>query len=54
MELMLVYTWQSGHGSETIQDVKSWERKGVWTVMVTYNDGRTEPFYAVDLVREFS
>ena len=54
MTIVINYTNKSGAMSETLTDVKSYRDTSVWSVEVTFNDGKTESFYAVESVKQLS
>lgn len=54
MTIVINYTNKSGAMPETLTDVKSYRDTSVWSVEVTFNDGKIESFYAVESVKELS
>ena len=54
MTIVINYTSKSGSMPETLTYVKSYRDTSVWSVEVIFNDGKIEPFYAVESVIELS
>ena len=54
MTIVINHTSKSGYAPETLTDVKSYRDTSVWSVEVTFNDGKIESFYAVESVKELS
>ena len=54
MTIVINHTRKSGAMPETLTDVKSYRDTSVWSVEVIFNDGKIEPFYAVESVIELS
>lgn len=48
MTIVINHTRKSGSMPETLTCVKSYRDTSVWSVEVTFNDGKIEPFYAVE------
>ena len=54
MTIVINHTRKSGSMPETLTYVKSYRDTSVWSVEVTFNDGKIESFYAVESVKELS
>lgn len=54
MTIVINYTRKSGSMPETLTDVKSYKHTSLYSIEVIFNDGKTEPFYAVESVKELS
>ena len=54
MTIVINHTRKSGSMPETLTYVKSYRDTSVWSVEVTFNDGKIESFYAVESVIELS
>lgn len=54
MTIVINYTRKSGRMPDTLTDVKSYKNTSVWSVDVEFNNGKIEPFYAVESVKELS
>ena len=54
MTIVINYTNKSGAVLETLTDVESYRDTSVWSIEVIFNDGKKEPFYSVESVKELS
>ena len=54
MTIVINYTNKSWAMPETLTDVESYRDTSVWSIEVTFNDGKIESFYAVESVKELS
>lgn len=54
MTIVINYTNKSKRIPETLVDVESYKETSLWSIEVTFNNGKVETFYAVDSVKEFS
>ena len=54
MTIVINYTNKSGACPETLVDVKSYKETSLWSIEVTFNNGKVETFYAVESVKELS
>lgn len=54
MTIVINYTSKSGRMPDTLTDVKSYKDKSFWSIDVEFNNGKIEPFYAVESVKELS
>ena len=52
MELVLIPTARSGHPIQQIDNVRSYRKKGLWTVEIEYLDNSTEQFYSIEKIVE--
>ena len=50
MELVLIPTARSGHPTQQIDNVRSYQQKGLWTVEIEYLDNSTEHFYSIEKI----
>lgn len=54
MTIVINYTNKSGACPETLVDVESYKEISLWSIEVTFNNGKVETFYAVESVKELS
>lgn len=54
MTIVINYTNKSGRMTETLHNVKSYKHTSVWSIEVTFNNGKIEQFYTVESVKELS
>lgn len=54
MTIVINHTTKSGASTETLHNVKSYIHTSVWSIEVTFNNGKIDNFYAVESVKELS